>query len=376
MAKGSASRRRRSWSARKRSKKTAAAVLISPGPRAETPAALLPGRILRPRKRKPLSEGHLTAPTAAVPKPSSSHRRLARARSPIQTRARGAIPAAAPRKRGAYPIHEGSARGAKRSRMEGEDEEDKDKGEEEEGGEHEKTGSEDDALSVCKVKLKSKEEEIRRLERNFKRQMQEWRREEKRLHLSVERQKKATANAQHALQREEEETEFLAALVQQKEEVPDARWVLKQLEERYICSLCFEIMALPYGLNHGLCGHTFCALCALKWYFAAMDCVCGYWHDALECPLCRAELPFVPDQPRLMSTFPFVPNRLADDAIQAYLEILKDAVYEERALDWGEQVLTKLSSWGRRKAKDLAAHWTDWNGLDFCRFKERLEAIG
>ncbi|KAI0653298.1 hypothetical protein C8Q70DRAFT_888627, partial [Cubamyces menziesii] len=76
--------------------------------------------------------------------------------------------------------------------------------------------------------------------------------------------------------------------------------------------------ACPYSLTPGRCGHSFCALCVLKWCFAAVHRGCGYWHDSLECPLCRAELPYTSDlTPRSIFSFPFSPNRLADGAIKA-----------------------------------------------------------
>ena len=88
----------------------------------------------------------------------------------------------------------------------------------------------------------------------------------------------------------------------------------------------FRYRASPYALNNGRCGHAYCAICILKWAFTAVHRDCGYWHEALECPLCRATLPLTPDAtPRNIYTFPFVPERLADAAIKSYLAILQDA---------------------------------------------------
>ena len=64
----------------------------------------------------------------------------------------------------------------------------------------------------------------------------------------------------------------------------------------------------------------------LKWAFAAVHRGCGYWHEALECPLCRATLPYLPDAtPRGPHTFPFVPSRLVCANITMFLDMLRDA---------------------------------------------------
>ncbi|KAI0765672.1 hypothetical protein BD413DRAFT_574652 [Trametes elegans] len=103
-----------------------------------------------------------------------------------------------------------------------------------------------------------------------------------------------------------------------------SKWILSHLEDQFTCSLCYDVMACPYTLTPGTCGHSFCALCILKWCFTLVHRQCGYWHDSLECPLCRTELPYTPDRtPRSAFTFPFTPNRLADAAIKALLENLK-----------------------------------------------------
>ena len=111
--------------------------------------------------------------------------------------------------------------------------------------------------------------------------------------------------------------------------------------------------ACPYQLHHGRCGHTFCALCLLRWCFAAVHRGCGYWHDALECPLCRAELPYTPDViPRQMCTFPFVPCRLGDTILQTLLDILQDAAeaaFKDAGASTGvhQKLDDKLIAWSR-----------------------------
>ncbi len=84
--------------------------------------------------------------------------------------------------------------------------------------------------------------------------------------------------------------------------------------------------ACPYTLAAGRCGHSFCSICILQWCFAAVHRGCGYWHDSLECPLCRAELPYTSDHvPRSLFSFPFTPNRLADSTIKALVELIRSA---------------------------------------------------
>ncbi|KAI1796774.1 hypothetical protein LXA43DRAFT_879351 [Ganoderma leucocontextum] len=174
------------------------------------------------------------------------------------------------------------------------------------------------------------------------------------------------------------------------------QWILAQLEDQFQCSLCFEVMACPYQLNHGLCGHTFCALCLLQWCFAAVHRGCGYWHESLECPLCRAELPCTPDTtPRQMCTFPFVPCRIADATIKMLLGVLKDAAdtdaggrdacigssskLDERVAAWGQNGNAKVE-WEARDARGraemamLANNWANLQGEDFVAFKDRLDS--
>ena len=178
------------------------------------------------------------------------------------------------------------------------------------------------------------------------------------------------------------------------------------------------LRACPYQLNHGLCGHTFCALCLLQWCFAAVHRGCGYWHESLECPLCRAGLPCTPDTiPRQMCTFPFIPCRLADSTIKMLLGILRDAagidasarnactssgsMVDGRVVAWGPNGNAKVE-WdardaqvssptflhaspvdhprliilhrrGRAEMVMLANNWANLQGEDFIAFKDRLD---
>lgn len=80
------------------------------------------------------------------------------------------------------------------------------------------------------------------------------------------------------------------------------------------CILHFR--AYPLTLSPSKCGHTFCAICILKWFFSHLHRECGQWHESLECPICRTQLPSTPDTtPRSIKTCPFTPNRLADSII-------------------------------------------------------------
>ncbi|KAL0577907.1 hypothetical protein V5O48_004071 [Marasmius crinis-equi] len=103
----------------------------------------------------------------------------------------------------------------------------------------------------------------------------------------------------------------------------EAEAALAQLEEHFTCPLCYEVMAHPYSLNPGQCGHTFCALCILKWFFSRLHKQCGGWHESVDCPICRSLLVITPDRtPRLDVTFPFVPNRIAATICESLIEKL------------------------------------------------------
>ena len=78
-----------------------------------------------------------------------------------------------------------------------------------------------------------------------------------------------------------------------------------------------NVRALPYTLTPAECGHTFCALCTLKWFFSRLHRSCGSWHESVDCPICRSLLILTPDTtPRTVITVPFTPNRLAGKVIE------------------------------------------------------------
>lgn len=122
---------------------------------------------------------------------------------------------------------------------------------------------------------------------------------------------------------------------------------------------CYEILAHPFSLNPGQCGHTFCALCILKWFFSRLHKACGGWHESVDCPICRSLLVITPDRtPRLDITFPFVPNRTAaavcDFLIQKLAETPSGSSLSVKRED-SEGVLGSGSGWemewGRKKGK-------------------------
>lgn len=81
-------------------------------------------------------------------------------------------------------------------------------------------------------------------------------------------------------------------------------------------------MANPYALSP--CGHSFCAICLLKWFFSRMHKKCGLWHQSVHCPICRNGIVLTPPRtPRPETTFPFTPNRAAAAVIEQQLEKLK-----------------------------------------------------
>jgi hypothetical protein len=100
---------------------------------------------------------------------------------------------------------------------------------------------------------------------------------------------------------------------------------------------CYEIIAHPYTINSARCGHTYCAICILKWFFTHFHRKYGKWHEAVECPICRSPLVLTPDQvPRLETTFPFLPNRTATAVCKSLIENLaksqSDLLEVDRAL--------------------------------------------
>ncbi|KAF8623045.1 hypothetical protein AX15_006551 [Amanita polypyramis BW_CC] len=118
--------------------------------------------------------------------------------------------------------------------------------------------------------------------------------------------------------REDEATMLLSQIAER-----EAQAILNQLEDHFTCPLCYEIMAHPFSLNPAQCGHTFCAMCILKWFFSRLHRACGGWHEPVDCPICRSHLVLTPDRPpRPNLTFPFVPNRIASSVLESFVQKL------------------------------------------------------
>ncbi|KAF9054518.1 hypothetical protein BJ165DRAFT_1439480 [Panaeolus papilionaceus] len=122
-----------------------------------------------------------------------------------------------------------------------------------------------------------------------------------------------------SVSRKEDQVKEMMSQISRRE----AESALQILEEHFMCSLCYEVLAVPYTLNPPSCGHTFCALCILKWFFSRLHRACGGWHESVDCPICRNLLIITPESvPRSHATFPFVPNRVAASVIDSLLEKL------------------------------------------------------
>ncbi|KAI5984279.1 hypothetical protein EDD15DRAFT_2309140, partial [Pisolithus albus] len=151
------------------------------------------------------------------------------------------------------------------------------------------------------------------------------------------------------------ENEELTLLVSEYK-TATSQHLLKNLEENFNCPLCFEIMASPYSLRAPSCGHSFCATCILKWFFSRLHRNCGDWHEAVQCPICRSPLSTPDMQPRSEQTFPFLPNRTLDAALQGLIKSLAGELDDECSSSASN---VKLSAWSE---KGLARQ--DWTNRD------------
>lgn len=162
--------------------------------------------------------------------------------------------------------------------------------------------------------------------------------------------------------------------------------LLRNLEENFSCPLCFEIMASPYTLRSPSCGHSFCATCILKWFFSRLHRNCGDWHDVVQCPICRCPLSTPDLQPRSEQTFPFLPNRALDGALQGLIKSLAGELDDECSSSasnaqlsaWSDEGLAR-QDWtnrdriGRNEMTSLGAQWTTMKAVDFVNFKNHLD---
>ncbi|KAJ7247636.1 hypothetical protein B0H12DRAFT_738905 [Mycena haematopus] len=157
----------------------------------------------------------------------------------------------------------------------------------------------------------------------------------------------------------------------------ESKATLAQLEEHFTCALCYEIMAQPYSLNPGQCGHTFCALCILRHFFSRLHKACGGWHESVDCPMCRSLLVITPDRvPRLDITFPFVPNRTAAALCESMIEKLSHSTAgsslvvkrEESEGSWPGSEWDM--EWGRKKGKSKEEEEMEEENADLAGWRE------
>ncbi|KAJ6581538.1 hypothetical protein B0H19DRAFT_510997 [Mycena capillaripes] len=158
----------------------------------------------------------------------------------------------------------------------------------------------------------------------------------------------------------------------------ESKATLAQLEEHFTCALCYEIMAQPYSLNPGQCGHTFCALCILRHFFSRLHKACGGWHESVDCPMCRSLLVITPDRvPRLDITFPFVPNRTAAALCESMIEKLSQSSAssslvvkrEESESNWPGSEWGDME-WGRKKGKSKEEEEMEEENADLAGWRE------
>lgn len=99
--------------------------------------------------------------------------------------------------------------------------------------------------------------------------------------------------------------------------------IIKELDDQFACALCFDVLAHPQTIATAGCGHSFCGLCILKWFFSKVHRECGFWHTSVDCPICRKTMVYPPDDvPRSIYTLPFTTNRLAESALTNAIETL------------------------------------------------------
>jgi len=134
---------------------------------------------------------------------------------------------------------------------------------------------------------------------------------------------KALNERERDLKKKQEDLDSQAQNIDTIMKEKEKEMTLAFLDDNFSCALCCEIIACPYSPTSVDCGHSFCAICLLKWFFSRLHRACGSWHESVACPFCRTPLAHTPpDPPRHLSTFPFAPNRLADASIRAALEKL------------------------------------------------------
>ncbi|KAI0732174.1 hypothetical protein C8Q72DRAFT_819484 [Fomitopsis betulina] len=178
--------------------------------------------------------------------------------------------------------------------------------------------------------LKSKLAAAKEKERDAKQRETEckkWEQALKKRETECAQQEADLEEREKALQKKEQESgdKALSVNISQSEEA------INELDAKWQCALCFDVMACPYSLSPAQCGHTYCAFCILKWYFTSLCNACGDWCNHLDCPLCRTVLPRPAEpneRPRQMHTLPFTPARAADERITQLIDSLCGPVPE------------------------------------------------
>lgn len=84
----------------------------------------------------------------------------------------------------------------------------------------------------------------------------------------------------------------------------------------------------------------------MKWFFARLHRACGFWHERVVCPMCRAMLMVTPERtPRTDLTFPFTPNRTAELILGSLMDKLahSDIDSSTRLICTDEENATEIS---------------------------------
>lgn len=125
--------------------------------------------------------------------------------------------------------------------------------------------------------------------------------------------------------------------------------------------------ACPYILSPPQCGHTYCAICILLWFFSSVCDHCQAWCEELACPLCRTSLPQVPNEvPRPMFALPFTPARAANERITFLIDSLGGPMPDPSAPvnghAKGQSVESPTSSTGWERGGHLRTEWEERDG--------------